>query len=64
MKITMMFRGREAAHPEIGRELLERLAEEVAEVGTVENPPKLEGRNMTMLLVPNKRGRHAKAEDA
>jgi translation initiation factor IF-3 len=55
VKVTMMFRGREAAHPELGQQLLERLAEEVAEVGSIETPPKLEGRNMTMLLVPTKR---------
>jgi len=55
VKVTMMFRGREVTHPELGRDLLSRLAEDVAEVGTVETPPKLEGRNMTMLLVPTRR---------
>ena len=64
VKITMMFRGREAAHPELGRDLLEKLAGEVEDFGAVENPPKLEGRNMTMLLVPTKREkRNAQAED-
>ena len=65
VKVTMMFRGREVTHPELGRDLLIRLAEDVADFGVVETPPKLEGRNMTMLLVPNKKdGRHAQTEDA
>ena len=52
VKVTMMFRGREVTHPELGRDLLTRLADDVAAVGVVETPPKLEGRNMTMLLIP------------
>jgi translation initiation factor IF-3 len=52
VKVTMMFRGREVTHPELGRDLLIRLANDVAEFGVVEAAPKLEGRNMTMLLVP------------
>ena len=55
VKITMQFRGREVTHPEIGAEVLTRLAEDVKEVGAVEVPPKLEGRNMFMQLSPVKR---------
>jgi translation initiation factor IF-3 len=57
VKVTMRFRGREVTHPEIGREILQRLAELVDEVGNMEMPPRLEGRQMTMLLVPSKRPR-------
>jgi translation initiation factor IF-3 len=52
VKVTMMFRGREVTHPEIGRRILERLAEDVSEHGDVEISPKMEGRNMTMQLAP------------
>ncbi|MDA9612710.1 translation initiation factor IF-3 [Paracoccaceae bacterium] len=52
VKITMRFRGREMAHQELGRELLERVAEDVKEHGKVENIPKLEGRQMTMMIGP------------
>jgi len=51
VKVTVVFRGREMTHFEIGEELLIRLANEVAEEGAVEQPPKKEGRNMTLLLV-------------
>jgi translation initiation factor IF-3 len=54
VKVTIMFRGRETTHPERGRDLLMRLAEDVKEIGLVESPPLLEGRNMTMLLAPVK----------
>jgi translation initiation factor IF-3 len=50
-----MFRGREQTHPERGEMLLMRLAEDVAELGTVEQAPQQDGRNMTMLLAPVKR---------
>ena len=53
-KITIMFRGREVFHPELGREILERVAEIVATVGKVDQFPKLDGRNMTMVLSPDK----------
>ena len=59
VKITVMFRGREVTHPEIGERILRRLAEEVEEIGTVELTPKLEGRNMTMQLAPVKRPKKA-----
>ena len=52
VKITMRFRGREMAHQELGRELLERVAEDVKDQGKVENISKLEGRQMTMMIGP------------
>jgi translation initiation factor IF-3 len=54
VKITIMFRGREVTHPERGTAILDRLAEELSELGTVEQRPMQEGRNMTMLLTPSK----------
>ncbi len=52
VKITLRFRGREMAHLNLGRELLERVAEDVKEVGKVENMPKMEGRQMIMMIGP------------
>jgi len=52
VKITIRFRGRERERPDFGRELMDRLASEVAEYGTVEQVPKLEGGSMTMVLAP------------
>ena len=66
VKVTIMFRGRETTHPERGRDLLMRLAEDVKELGQVESPPLLDGRNMVMLLGPTKNAgvtRDAKTED-
>jgi translation initiation factor IF-3 len=54
VKVTIMFRGRETSHPERGRDLLMRLAEDVADIGQVESPPLLDGRNMVMVLAPTK----------
>ncbi|HEY5478722.1 MAG TPA: translation initiation factor IF-3, partial [Gaiellaceae bacterium] len=54
VKVTIMFRGRETTHPERGRDLLMRLAEDVQEIGMIESQPLLEGRNMTMVLAPTK----------
>ncbi len=54
VKVTIMFRGRENLHPERGRDLLMRLAEELKELAVVESPPLLDGRNMVMLLGPTK----------
>lgn len=51
-KITLVFRGREITRPELGQEVMNRIAEEIQDVGIVENPAKLEGRNMIMLLAP------------
>ncbi|HET9324547.1 MAG TPA: translation initiation factor IF-3 [Gaiellaceae bacterium] len=66
VKVTIMFRGRETSHPERGRDLLMRLAEDVNEIGAVESPPLLDGRNMVMVLAPTKNAgvtKDAKAED-
>ena len=52
VRATMMFRGRQMAHPELGREVLSRVAEAVDDVGKVESVPTMEGRNMTMILAP------------
>ena len=54
VKVTIMFRGREMAHPEQGLNVLERLAEDLKPYATVESQPKMEGRNMHMLIVPIK----------
>ena len=54
VKCTMRFRGREVAHPELGREILERLFNEVEEYAEIEATPRLDGRNMTMVLAPVK----------
>jgi translation initiation factor IF-3 len=68
VKVTIMFRGRETSHPERGRDLLMRLAEDVKELGVIESPPLLDGRNMVMLLGPSKNAgvtkNDAKAEDS
>jgi translation initiation factor IF-3 len=63
VKITIMFRGRETTHPERGEALLMRLAEDVAELGTVEQRPTQDGRNMTMLLAPVRRQEDEKPAD-
>jgi len=55
VKVTIMFRGREMAHPELGLNILERVAAELAEIAIIETQPKLEGRNMHMLLAPAKK---------
>jgi translation initiation factor IF-3 len=55
VKITIMFRGREMAHTELGRKLLDRLTEDLRELATVDTYPKLDGRNMTMVVAPVKR---------
>jgi translation initiation factor IF-3 len=54
VKVTIMFRGRETSHPERGRDLLMRLAEDVQDIGMVEAQPVLDGRNMVMVLAPTK----------
>ena len=54
VKVTIMFRGREQSRPELGFRLLQRLAEDVAELGFVESKPKQDGRNMVMVLAPHK----------
>ena len=62
VKITIMFRGREQHRPELGYRLLQRLAEDVTELGFVESSPKQDGRNMTMVIGPHKKKSEAKAE--
>src|SRR5450432_1872329 len=62
VKITIIFRGREQSRPEMGARLLQRLAEDVVELGFVESAPKLDGRNMIMVLGPHKKKADFKAE--
>jgi translation initiation factor IF-3 len=64
VKVTIMFRGREQQHPERGRDLLMRLADDVKEIGVIESPPLLDGRNMVMLLGPSKNAGVTKETDA
>ncbi len=59
VKVTIMFRGREMAHTELGRKLLDRLTEDLKELATVDSFPKLDGRNMVMLFAPIKRPERA-----
>jgi translation initiation factor IF-3 len=54
VKVTLWFRGREQQHPERGRDLLLRLADDVKDIAVIEAPPLQEGRNMTMVLAPSK----------
>ena len=66
VKVTIMFRGREQTHPERGRDLLLRLAEDVKEIGMIESQPLLDGRNMVMVLGPTRNAgvkRDAETED-
>ncbi len=66
VKVTIMFRGRETTHPERGRDLLIKLSEDVKEIGQIESPPLLDGRNMVMVLGPTKNAgvtRDAETED-
>ena len=52
VKVTIMFRGRELSHPELGREVLDRVAAQLGDTVSVERSAKLEGKNMTMILAP------------
>jgi translation initiation factor IF-3 len=61
VKITIMFRGRESAHPELGKKILDRIVEKVGDTARVESAPKLDGRNMTMVLGPDKKAKPVKA---
>jgi translation initiation factor IF-3 len=54
VRVSMWFRGREMAHPQLGEQILRRMAQELAEVATVERHPLMEGRNMIMILAPKK----------
>jgi translation initiation factor IF-3 len=64
VKITIMFRGREQHRPELGFRLLQKLAEDVTELGFVESSPKQDGRNMIMVLGPHKKKAEARVEQA
>jgi translation initiation factor IF-3 len=55
VKITIMFRGREVYHPELGRKILDQVAERVADLSKIEAYPRLDGRNMTMVLAPDRK---------
>lgn len=59
VKVTIMFRGREVYHPELGRKILDQVADTVAHVGRVEVASKLDGRNMTMVLAPDRKAQAA-----
>jgi translation initiation factor IF-3 len=52
IKVSLVFRGREIAHPQIGIDLLKRVAAELEDIGSVEQAPKIEGRNLTMIIAP------------
>jgi translation initiation factor IF-3 len=60
VKVTIMFRGREMQHPELGKRILDDVATDVAHMGRVEVYPKLDGRNMTMVLAPDKKAQAAR----
>ncbi len=61
VKITIMFRGREMSHQELGLKILQRVAEEVGPAAKVEAAPKVDGRNMIMVLAPDKRAQQTQA---
>jgi translation initiation factor IF-3 len=66
VKVTIMFRGREMAHTELGTRILDRLVEDLDGLATVDQPAKLDGRNMVMVIAPTRKppSREARAEDA
>ena len=64
VKVTLMFRGREIVHKELGRDQLDRVKEMLGDIATVENPPRLDGRFMSMILVPNRDAIKAKQSEA
>jgi translation initiation factor IF-3 len=64
VKVTIMFRGREVFHPELGKRILDRVAEQVDGVARVETEARLDGRNMVMVLAPDKRARQSAAARA
>src|SRR5436305_8211532 len=63
VKTTIIFRGREMAHPELGKRILDRIAEQLTPGAKVEAAPKLDGRNMVMVLAPDKRARSTSKDD-
>jgi translation initiation factor IF-3 len=62
VKVTIMFRGREMSHPELGLKILNRIADDVSDGASVEAPPRQDGRNMTMVLHPTKKPKPGKAK--
>jgi translation initiation factor IF-3 len=62
VKITIMFRGRESAHPELGKKILDRIVEKLTDIAKVESAAKLDGRNMIMVLGPEKKAKPKVAE--
>jgi translation initiation factor IF-3 len=63
VKVTVMFRGREVQHPDLGEKLLRRLSEDLEELGKIESQPKLDGRNMIMVLSPKKEKESQEAKE-
>jgi translation initiation factor IF-3 len=63
VKLTIMFRGREVFHPELGKKILDRVAETIGDDGKIEFEPRLDGRNMTMVLAPNKKSKRQAAKE-
>ncbi len=64
VKVTIMFRGREVFHPELGKRILDRIADQTEGTAKVESEPRLDGRNMVMVLAPDKRARQSAASKA
>ena len=64
VKVTIMFRGREVQHPELGERLLRRLATDLDELGRIESQPNLDGRNMVMVMAPKKESKEAQQVEA
>ena len=64
VKVTVMYRGREMVHRDIGRKQLDKVVELLGQIATVENPPRMEGRFLSMILVPNKEGIEAEKKAA
>ena len=56
VKVTVMFRGREMSHQDLGRRLMEKFVEHIGEIAQVESPAKMEGRTLSMILAPKKKG--------
>ena len=64
VKLTIMFRGREVFHPELGKRILDRVADQLGDAAKIEFEPRLDGRNMVMVLAPDKRARQSAAAKA
>ena len=62
VKVVIMFRGREMAHTDLGKKLLDRLFEEVQELGLIESPARVDGRDMIMILAPTQKKEAARAD--